>query len=33
MTGNIVLLGFGVAGSAGLPAVAPLVSLSAFLLR
>lgn len=31
MTGNIVLLGFGVAGSAGLPVVAPLVSLGAFL--
>jgi hypothetical protein len=27
MTGNIVLLGFGVAGSGGLPVVAPLVSL------
>src|SRR5436853_4076193 len=27
MTGNIVLLGFGIAGSAGLPVVAPLVSL------
>ncbi len=32
MTGNIVLLGFGVAGSGGLPVVAPLVSLGAFLL-
>lgn len=32
MTGNIVLLGFGIAGSAGLPVVAPLVSLSAFFL-
>jgi uncharacterized membrane protein YoaK (UPF0700 family) len=31
MTGNIVLLGFGIAGSAGLTVVAPLVSLSAFL--
>jgi uncharacterized membrane protein YoaK (UPF0700 family) len=31
MTGNIVLLGFGVAGSEGLPVVAPLVSLAAFL--
>ncbi|MEA2306660.1 MAG: hypothetical protein QOH43_3940 [Solirubrobacteraceae bacterium] len=31
MTGNVVLLGFGVAGSAGLPVVAPLVSLAAFL--
>jgi len=31
MTGNIVLLGFGIAGSAGLPVVAPLVSLGAFL--
>src|SRR5215203_4297639 len=31
MTGNIVLLGFGVAGSGGLPVVAPLVSLGAFL--
>lgn len=32
MTGNVVLLGFGVAGSGGLPVVAPLVSLGAFLL-
>lgn len=32
MTGNVVLLGFGIAGSAGLPVVAPLVSLVAFLL-
>jgi uncharacterized membrane protein YoaK (UPF0700 family) len=32
MTGNIVLLGFGLAGSGGLPVVAPLVSLAAFLL-
>jgi uncharacterized membrane protein YoaK (UPF0700 family) len=31
MTGNIVLLGFGLAGSGGLPVVAPLVSLGAFL--
>jgi uncharacterized membrane protein YoaK (UPF0700 family) len=32
MTGNVVLLGFGIAGSDGLPVVAPLVSLGAFLL-
>src|SRR6201997_1557770 len=32
MTGNIVLLGFGIAGSGDLPVVAPLVSLAAFLL-
>jgi len=32
LTGNIVLLGFGIAGSAGLPVVAPLVSLAAFLI-
>jgi uncharacterized membrane protein YoaK (UPF0700 family) len=32
MTGNIVLLGFGLAGSGGLPVLAPLVSLAAFLL-
>ena len=32
MTGNIVFLGFGIAGSGGLPVVAPLVSLGAFLL-
>ncbi len=32
MTGNIVLLGFGIAGSPGLPVVAPLVSLGFFLL-
>jgi uncharacterized membrane protein YoaK (UPF0700 family) len=32
MTGNIVLLGFGIAGTGGLPVVAPLVSLGAFLL-
>ena len=31
MTGNIVLLGFGIAGSGGLPVVAPMVSLGAFL--
>ena len=30
MTGNVVLLGFGIAGSGGLPVVAPLVSLAAF---
>ena len=33
MTGNIVFLGFGIAGSGGLPVVAPLVSLGAFLVR
>jgi uncharacterized membrane protein YoaK (UPF0700 family) len=32
MTGNVVLLGFGIAGSGGLPVVAPVVSLSAFLI-
>jgi uncharacterized membrane protein YoaK (UPF0700 family) len=32
MTGNIVLLGFGIAGSGGLPVVAPIISLAAFLL-
>ena len=32
MTGNIVLLGFGIAGSVGLPVLAPLVSLGSFLL-
>src|SRR6059036_1895436 len=32
MTGNVVFLGFGIAGSAGLPVVAPLVSLGSFLL-
>jgi uncharacterized membrane protein YoaK (UPF0700 family) len=32
MTGNIVLLGFGIAGSYGLPVVAPIISLAAFLL-
>jgi uncharacterized membrane protein YoaK (UPF0700 family) len=31
MTGNIVLLGFGIAGAGSLPVVAPLVSLGAFL--
>ena len=31
MTGNIVLLGFGIAGSPGLPVLAPLLSLSSFL--
>ena len=31
MTGNIVLLGFGIAGGEGLPVVGPLVSLAAFL--
>lgn len=31
MTGNIVLLGFGIAGSGGLPVLAPLISLGAFL--
>jgi uncharacterized membrane protein YoaK (UPF0700 family) len=31
MTGNVVLLGFGLAGSSGLPVAAPLVSLVAFL--
>ena len=32
MTGNVVLLGFGIAGAGGLPVVAPIVSLAAFLL-
>jgi uncharacterized membrane protein YoaK (UPF0700 family) len=32
MTGNVVLLGFGIVGSTGLPVVGPLVSLCAFLL-
>jgi|HubBroStandDraft_3_1064219.scaffolds.fasta_scaffold56658_2 uncharacterized membrane protein YoaK (UPF0700 family) len=32
MTGNIVLLGFGLARAGGLPVVAPLISLGAFLL-
>src|SRR5579884_2973920 len=31
MTGNIVFLGFGIAGSGGLPVVAPLISLVAFM--
>jgi uncharacterized membrane protein YoaK (UPF0700 family) len=31
MTGNVVLLGFGLAGGTGLPVVAPLVSMGAFL--
>lgn len=31
MTGNVVLLGFGIAGAGGLPVVGPLVSLAAFL--
>jgi uncharacterized membrane protein YoaK (UPF0700 family) len=31
MTGNIVLLGFGIAGAGGLPVVAPIVSLACFL--
>jgi uncharacterized membrane protein YoaK (UPF0700 family) len=31
MTGNIVLLGFGIAGGYGLPVLAPIVSLAAFL--
>jgi uncharacterized membrane protein YoaK (UPF0700 family) len=31
MTGNVVLLGFGIAGSGGLPVLAPIVSLIAFL--
>jgi uncharacterized membrane protein YoaK (UPF0700 family) len=32
MTGNVVLLGFGLANTGGLPVIAPLVSLAAFLL-
>jgi uncharacterized membrane protein YoaK (UPF0700 family) len=32
MTGNIVLLGFGIASNTGLPVLAPLVSLGSFLL-
>jgi uncharacterized membrane protein YoaK (UPF0700 family) len=32
MTGNIVLLGFGIAGGYGLPVLAPIVSLLAFLI-
>lgn len=31
MTGNVVLLAFGIAGAAGLPVVSPLISLAAFL--
>jgi uncharacterized membrane protein YoaK (UPF0700 family) len=31
MTGNIVFLGFGIAGGTGLPVIAPIVSLAAFL--
>jgi uncharacterized membrane protein YoaK (UPF0700 family) len=31
MTGNIVLLGFGIAGGYGLPVLSPLISLAAFL--
>ena len=31
MTGNIVFLGFGIAGGSGLPVISPLVSLAAFL--
>jgi uncharacterized membrane protein YoaK (UPF0700 family) len=31
MTGNVVFLGFGIAGSGGLPVVAPLISLAAFM--
>src|SRR5947199_1545568 len=30
MTGNVVLLGFGITGSGGLPVLAPLISLGAF---
>jgi uncharacterized membrane protein YoaK (UPF0700 family) len=32
MTGNVVFLGFGIAGTGGLPVVAPLLSLGSFLL-
>jgi uncharacterized membrane protein YoaK (UPF0700 family) len=32
MTGNIVLLGFGIAGAGGLPVLAPMISLAAFLI-
>ena len=32
MTGNVVLLGFGIAGSGGLPVLAPVLSLVAFVL-
>jgi uncharacterized membrane protein YoaK (UPF0700 family) len=31
MTGNVVLLGFGIAGSGGLPVISPIISLVAFL--
>ena len=31
MTGNVILLGFGIAGSAGLPILAPILSLASFL--
>ena len=31
MTGNVVLLGFGIAGAGGLPVVSPIVSLAAFI--
>lgn len=31
MTGNVVLLGFGIAGTGGLPVVAPLISAASFL--
>jgi uncharacterized membrane protein YoaK (UPF0700 family) len=31
MTGNVVLLGFGIAGAGGLPVLAPMISLAAFL--
>jgi uncharacterized membrane protein YoaK (UPF0700 family) len=32
MTGNVVLLGFGIAGSGGLPILAPIISLGSFVL-
>src|SRR5438045_8869317 len=32
MTGNVVLLGFGIAGSGGLPVIGPVTSLVAFVL-
>lgn len=32
MTGNVVFLGFGIAGAGGLPVVAPLVSMASFVL-
>src|ERR1700751_5805123 len=32
MTGNVVLLGFGIAGAGGLPVVSPIVSLTAFII-